>query len=85
MKYNGTYREYFLDFLQEWKSGKTGIQQALYTSYELEMATRRFGGKYVKKILITAKALGNVYIERAEEMEVIISVFSITKNSIWKC
>lgn len=50
------------------KSGKMGSQQALHALYELETVTRRFGGKYAKKVLVTAKGLGNVYMERAKEM-----------------
>lgn len=50
------------------KSGKMGAQQALHALYELETVARRFGGKYAKKVLVTAKELGDVYKERAKEM-----------------
>ena len=50
------------------KSGKMGAQQSLHALYELETVARRFGGKYAKKVLVTAKVLGDVYMERAEEM-----------------
>lgn len=50
------------------KSGKMGGQQALHALYELETVASRFGGKYAKKVLVTAKELGDVYMERAKEM-----------------
>lgn len=50
------------------KSGKMGGQQSLHALYELETVSSRFGGKYAKKILVTAKELGDVYMERAKEM-----------------
>lgn len=33
-----------------------------------DAVTRRFGGKYAKKVLVSAKKLGDVYLERANEM-----------------
>lgn len=50
------------------KSGTMGANQTLHVLYELDAATRRFGGKYVKKVLVSAKKLGDVYLERANEM-----------------
>lgn len=50
------------------KSGKMAAQQALHALYELDTVTRRFGGKYAKKVLVTAQELGDVYRERAKEM-----------------
>lgn len=50
------------------KSGKVGANQTLHALYELDAVTRRFGGKYAKKILVSAKTLGDVYLERAVEM-----------------
>ena len=50
------------------KSGKMGAQQALHALYELETVTKRFGGKYAKKVLVTAVDIGKVYSERASEM-----------------
>lgn len=50
------------------KSGKMGAQQSLYALYELDTVARRFGGKYAKKVLVTAKDLQPVYLERAAEM-----------------
>lgn len=50
------------------KSGKMGPEQALYALYELNEVANRFGGKYAKKVLISAKAPGDVYLERAAEM-----------------
>ena len=52
------------------KSGKMGAQQALHALYELETVASRFGGKYAKKVLVTAKGIGDVYMERAKEMEI---------------
>lgn len=50
------------------KTGKMGAQQALHALYELETVANRFGGKYAKKVLVTAEELGEVYLERAAEM-----------------
>ena len=36
--------------------------------YELQTVADRFGDKYSKKVLVTARPLGVVYMERAEEM-----------------
>lgn len=52
------------------KSGKMEGQQALHALYELETVARRFGGKYAKKVLVTAKSLVNVYMTRADEMDI---------------
>jgi len=45
-----------------------GAQQSLHSLYELETVARRFGGKYAKKVLVTAMALGDAHMARAEEM-----------------
>lgn len=50
------------------KTGKMGPQQALHALYELQTVADRFGDKYSKKVLVTARPLGDVYMERAEEM-----------------
>lgn len=50
------------------KTGKMGPQQALHALYELQTVADRFGDKYSKKVLVTARPLGVVYMERAEEM-----------------
>ena len=50
------------------KSGKMGGQQVLHALYELETVASRFGGKYAKKVLVTANELGDAYMERAKEM-----------------
>lgn len=50
------------------KSGKMGAQQALHALYELQTVADRFGGKYAKKLLVTAHPLGDIYRERAAEM-----------------
>ena len=52
------------------KSGKMSGNQALHALYELETVTSRFGGKYAKKVLVSAKEIGEAYIERANEMEI---------------
>lgn len=52
------------------KSGKMEGQQALHALYELDTVARRFGGKYAKKVLVTAKSLADVYISRADEMDI---------------
>ena len=50
------------------KGGKLGSHQTLHALYELETVTRRFGGKYAKKVLVTARPIGRTYKERAEEL-----------------
>ena len=50
------------------KSGKMGSQQILHALYELDTVTKKFGGKYAEKVLVTAKDISKVYIERAKEM-----------------
>lgn len=50
------------------KSGKMPQKETLYALYELATVAERFGGKYAKKILVTAKELSSTNMERAEEM-----------------
>ncbi len=50
------------------KSGNMDSGKALNAMYELETVARRFGGKYVKKVLAIMKPMGRVYLERAKEM-----------------
>lgn len=50
------------------KSGKMGANPSLYALYELETVAERFGGKYARKILVTARGFGDVYLSRAAEM-----------------
>ena len=50
------------------KSGSMDSNKALNAMYELETVARRFGGKYVKKVLAIMKPMGRVYQERAKEM-----------------
>ena len=50
------------------KSGSMDSNKALNAMYELETVARRFGGKYVKKVLAIMKPMGRVYLERAKEM-----------------
>ena len=50
------------------KSGNMESDKALNAMYELETVARRFGGKYVKKVLAIMKPMGRVYLERAKEM-----------------
>ena len=50
------------------KSGNMDSNKALNAMYELETVARRFGGKYVKKVLAIMKPMGRAYLERANEM-----------------
>ncbi|MBQ6364224.1 MAG: DUF1887 family protein [Lachnospiraceae bacterium] len=52
------------------KSGRMDGKKALSSLYELETVARRFGGKYAKKILISAQPIESVYLERATEMDI---------------
>ncbi len=42
--------------------------KTLHALYELDAVARRFGGKYAKKVLVSAQDLADVYLERADEM-----------------
>ena len=42
--------------------------RTLHALYELDAVAKKFGGKYAKKILVSAKELSDVYLARAEEM-----------------
>lgn len=50
------------------KSGKMDGNQALHALYELETVTRKFGGRYARKVLVICSSLNEVYHTRAEEM-----------------
>ena len=50
------------------KSGKMDANKTLHALYELDAVARRFGGKYAKKVLVSAQDLADVYLERADEM-----------------
>ncbi len=50
------------------KSGKMKGRESLYAFYELDTIAKRFGGKYAKKVLVTAMGLNKIYKERADEM-----------------
>lgn len=52
------------------KSGKMGGQQTLHALYELETVTKRFGGKYAKKVLVSMQNISDVYLRRAKEMDI---------------
>ena len=56
------------------KSGKMNYTQILHALYELDTVANRFGGKYCKGVLVTAKPLSRVYLERAEEMKIEVRV-----------
>ena len=60
------------------KSGRMGAQQTLHALYELDTVAKRFGGKYAKKVLVSAKDIKGVYLERAEEMG--IEVRNVLQN-----
>lgn len=49
--------------VKEWKDGSIAIIQTVAS---------RFGGKYAKKVLVTANTLGEVYMERAKEMGIYV-------------
>ena len=50
------------------KSGKMTRDNALHAMYELETVTKRFGGKYSRKVLAIVGYMPNTYRDRAEEM-----------------
>lgn len=60
------------------KSGKMNYSQMLHALYELDTVANRFGGKYCKRVLVTAIPFGKVYLERAGEMKIEVRV--VTKQ-----
>lgn len=56
------------------KSGKMSTPQTLHALYELNAITKRFGGKYAKKVLVTAQSLSDVNIDGATEMGIEVIV-----------
>ena len=50
------------------KSGKMDSKQTLHALYELDTVANRFGGKYARKVLVSAQRLSRNYLERAREM-----------------
>ena len=60
------------------KSGKMNYTQILHALYELDTVAKRFGGKYCRKVLVSAKPLSKVYMERAGEMKIEVRV--VTKQ-----
>ncbi len=50
------------------KTGKLGAQQSLHALYEIETVASRFGGRYARKVLVSAQGLGETYRQRAAEM-----------------
>jgi hypothetical protein len=63
---------YVLTFIS-CKSGNMSGQQILHALYELQTVADKFGGKYAKKILVTANPVGDIYMERAQEMGILIT------------
>lgn len=51
------------------KGGKMAPHQILHALYEVETVAGRFGGKYAGKVLVTAADIGDIYRERAAEMQ----------------
>ena len=52
------------------KGGRMDDGQALDPMYELLTVAKRFGGKYAKKVLAVVHPLKDVYMSRAQEMEI---------------
>jgi len=50
------------------KSGRMSANHTLHALYELDTVAGRFGGKYAKKVLVSAMAISEVYAKRAAEM-----------------
>ncbi len=59
------------------KSGKMSAPQVLHALYELDTVASRFGGKYAKKILVTMNEIGDIYKERAEEMNIEVKNYTV--------
>ena len=58
------------------KSGNLDQHQILHALYELDTVTRRFGGRYAKKVLVTVEDIGDVHLKRALEMGIEVMVAS---------
>ena len=56
------------------KSGKMNYTQTLHALYELDTVANRFGGRYCKRVLVTAQPFSGVYMERAREMNIEVRV-----------
>jgi hypothetical protein len=54
------------------KSGKMNANQILHALYELDTVAERFGGKYARKMLATIQSVPEVYINRANEMNIVM-------------
>lgn len=62
------------------KSGKMGPSQTLHALYELQTVADRFGGKYARKVLVSARPLaGEIYMERAKEMKIDVKIMDDNK------
>ena len=48
--------------------------QTLHALYELDTVANRFGGRYCKRVLVTAQPFSGVYMERAREMNIEVRV-----------
>lgn len=58
------------------KTGKMTANQSLHALYELQSVADRFGGKYVKKKLVSLQPIGDIYLERAEEMGIEVQIYN---------
>ena len=52
------------------KSGKMSGQSSLHALYELDTVARIFGGRYARKVLVSAQPLNDIYMQRAREMKI---------------
>lgn len=59
------------------KSGKMDASRSLHALYELETVANRFGGKYARRILLTAQKMNEIAAQRAEQMGIEIKQMEI--------
>ena len=52
------------------KSGKMDSKQTLHALYELDTVANRFGGRYARRVLVSAQPLAESYLARAAEMKI---------------
>lgn len=66
-------------------SCKNGIEVSVDELYKLGTVADRFGGKYVKKVLVASRLMGDDFKHRAEEMhiQVIDDVRNMGETSFW--
>ena len=56
------------------KTGKMDANKTLHAFYELSTVSKRFGGKYSKRVLVCTQNVSDIYLERANEMDIEVRI-----------